>query len=331
MQKKSILLSALLLGATITFSGCGDSSSDDHGEEHNELGIEQDGKTLFFYSSSTNDHFAYGVDEEKLENLNGSDDEDLANFNMSAEDQGKFFIWVDNKGDDNASNDEEKIVMFKKDYTFQTDVNVTHEDFYYLGHYHAQEEDGETHYHLAAHTNEEFDLSNVPEADLPTNPKYKGLMRLNAFIQSQLTIQTNIENSLAILATPATLCGFKSITNDTGTRNYAMGTDGQLYVFNNTLSAENTYGYVDQAVVSESCEENKMGISSVSHADENGVLVYEATSQKLYLVDSHDGGIYHVHSTFEASEIIGDASAEMMTSIIPTGYEADENHDDHDH
>jgi hypothetical protein len=325
MQKKSVFLSALLLGAGLTFSGCSDSDSGDSSEE---LALEQDGKTLFFYSSSTNDHLAYDVDEDSITDLNTNDDEDLVNYQMTAEEQGKFFIWLDNKGDDNASNDEEKVVMMHQDYSYATDGNITWEDFYYLGHFHAEtDDDNETHYHLAAHSNDEFDLSNVPEEDLETNAKYKGLIRLNTYIAGQELIKENIQNTLSSLATPATLCGFKSITNDSGTRNYAMGTDGQLYVFNNTLSEDNTYGYIDQAVVSESCEENKMGISSVTHEDENGVLVYEASSQKLYLVDSHDGGVYHVHSTFDVSDVIGDASAEMMVSILPVGYEADEDHD----
>jgi hypothetical protein len=329
MKKYSTILSALILGASIFFTGCGDSDS---ASNTNSIDIESDGKTLIFYSASTNDHVAYNVDEAEIENLNSSDDSELANFNMDESDSGKLFIWIDNKGDDNASNDEEKVVMFRQDYSYTQDGNATWEDFYYLGHYHAEEEDGEMHYHLAAHTNDEFDLSNVPEADLATNAKFLALKRLNTYLAEQNTIEINMQNTLNALNTPVTLCGFKSISNDNGTRNYALGANGRLYIFNNELnSSTNTYGYIDETLVtSNGCEQNKLGISSVSHHDEDGVVVFLESTQKVYLVDSHDGGVYHVHTTYDLSEVIGNGkSAEMMVSLIPVGYDADE--EEHEH
>ncbi len=335
MQKKSIIFTLLLLTLGLTFSACSEDATDPEGTEEGEHmveGLELDGKSLFFYSSATNDHLAYDVDESTLVNLNNNSEDGYFNYNMNPTDNGKFLLWLDNKGDDNLSNDEQKILMLNQAYSYANDGNATYEDFYYLGHFHTElEEDGDTHYHLAAHANEEFDLSNVPAQDLATNPKYQALKRLNVYLAEQNLIKNNIQTTLDNLQTPATLCGFESITNDLGTRNYAMGTDGQLYVFDNSLSGENTYGYIDQVTLTASCEVNKVGITAVSEHDENGVVIFQASTQKLYLVDSHEGGIYHAHRTWDASEIIGSASAEMMSAIIPVGYESSEEHEDHDH
>lgn len=319
MKKYSTVLSALLLSASVFMSGCSESSDSNNSSESAELELEQSGKVLMFYSTSSNNHIAYEVDDAHTTDLNT--DTEMTNFVMNSSDKGKFFIWVDNKGDDNASNDEEKVVMFNQDYSFAKDGNATYEDFYYLGHFHEEEENGETHNHIAAHTNEEFDLSDVPAADLATHGKHIALNRLNTYLSTQSEISTTLETKLSELTTSTTLCGMKSITNDNGTRYYAMGVNGKLYVY------DDAYTFIDGVQITDSCEVNKMGISAVSHHDENGVLVFENNSQKLYLVDSHDGGIYHVHSTVDASKVVGTRSVEMMASLVPMGYEPDEDHD----
>lgn len=304
MKLNTIYGAVFALMAAFTLNGCGDDSNNNNTID---IELDSDGKTLIFYSSSTNDHLAYNVDEAKVENLNSSE---YPEFNMDTDDNGKFFIWIDNKGDDNVSNDEEKVIMFKESYSYAEDGNATWEDFYYLGHYHAEEEDGDTHYHLAAHTSDEF---NVTEG-----AKYLAMQRLNAYIASEAIIESNLTTALSTTS----LCGFKTVTNDNGTLHYAMGTNGTLYIYDASFSI------VDTVAISDSCQENKMGISAVTHHDENGVVVFEANSQKLYVVDSHDDGVFHPHYTYDISEVIGSGkSVEMMVSLIPVGYEADEEHD----
>ena len=312
MKLKSINSALIAISAALVLSGCG--SDDDTVIVSPEL--ELSGKSLVFYSTSTDEQYAYNVDAQTITNLQNATDaegEDISNFNMDAANDGKMFIWIDNKGDSNASNDEEKVIMFNQDYSYADDGNATWEDFYYLGHYHAEEEDGETHYHLAAHSNDEFNVT--------SGAKFAAMNRLNAYLASEAITEANLTTALN---GTTTLCGFKSVTNDNGTHHYAMGVDGTLYIYDNTFSI------VDTVVVTDSCEVNKMGISAVSHHDENGVVIFESNSQKLYLVDSHDDGIFHVHSSYNLSELLGSGkSAEMMVSLVPVGYEPDE--DEHEH
>ena len=95
--------------------GCGSSSSDTRGSEAELPELESAGKTLVFYNASTNEQNAYTVDDGSVLNLQGAtdkDDNNITNFNMASNKKGKFFVWLDNKGDTNASNDEDKIIMF---------------------------------------------------------------------------------------------------------------------------------------------------------------------------------------------------------------------------
>jgi len=311
MKKHSSILSALILGTSLIFTACGSDSKSDNNTQADPLELESDGKTLLFYGASTNEQYAYNVEKATLTDLNNNNDEDLTNFAMGANDNGKFVIWIDNKGDNNASNDEEKVVMFNKDYSYSDDGNATWEDFYYLGHYHAEVENGETHHHLAAHANEEFNVT--------SGAKFAAIGRLNAFLASEASTQSSLTNTLS---GTTTLCGFKTVTNDNGTLHYAMGVNGTLYIYDDTFALE------DSVSVTDSCEKNMMGISAVSHHDEDGVVVFEANSQKLYVVDSHDDDVFHVHTTYDVSKVLGSGkSAKMMTSLVPVGYEPEEGHE----
>jgi hypothetical protein len=330
MKKYGKILGALMVSASVMFSGCGDNADtsevqsktvNDH-EEHNNgstaLDLEHDAKTLLFYSASTNTQLAYDVSKASLTDLNNNSDEDLLNYKLTDSQKGKLFVWLDDKGDANVSNDEEKIVMFKENYSFLQNGNATFEDFFYIGHFHEEIENGIEHHHLAAHDNKEFDLSNVPAEDLATNAKHLAMIRLNKYLANTELVENSISAKLSTLSTPTTLCYAKTVTNDLSTRHYVMGVNGQLYVY------DNNFAFVDQVTISESCEKNKAGISGVSHHDEYGVVVFEAGSQKLYLVDAHDGGVYHVHTSYEANKVVGSSSVNSMVSIAPL-----EEHEEH--
>lgn len=312
-MKKIYLASAV--AAAVIMSGCG-GSGDSRGSEKKLPELESEGKTLVFYNATTNEQNAYTVDDGSVLNLQGKTDaegDDITNYNMKAGEKGRLFLWVDDKGDNNATNDEEKIVMFKQDYKHSRDGDATWQDFYYLGHFHTHNDGGKIEHYLAAHSNTEF---NVTEGG-----KFEAMQRLNSY----MTVQDSLEQSLNNLVPAASngLCGFHTLNTDEGkTFYFAMGKNGKMYIYNKdlTLADETALTGVD------SCSENAFGMSST----EDGVLYFSAETQKLHMIDSHDGGtVWHEHSTFDLQEeILGTGkTAEMMVGIAPS--EGEEAHEDH--
>lgn len=300
MKKNTVKSAALLFGAALVLGGCG--SSSDNGTQADPLELESDGKTLLFYSASTNEHYGFDVDSETTLDLNGptdSDDNDITNFNMDASDEGKLFLWIDSKGDTNASNDEGKVLMFNQSYSFADDGNATWEDFYYLGHFHAHTDGDETEYHLAAHSNDEFDVTE--------GGKYNAMIRLNTFLAQQYALEQNLTNTIPAAANG--LCGFHTFVNEEDeTFYYAVGTNGTVYIYDADFSVE------DSVAVTSSCTSNEFGMSST----EDGVLYFSADTQKVYSIDSHEDGVYHVHSSWDLSQLIGSGkSAQMMVGLQP--------------
>ena len=302
MKKNTIKNAALILGTTLVFSGCG--SSDNNDVQADPLELESDGKTLIFYSASTNEQYAFDVDSEKTLNLQDATDsegEDITNFNMSASQNGKTFLWIDNKGDEDASNDEGKILMFKQSYSYASDGNASWEDFYYLGHFHTHTENNETHYGLAAHSNDEFDVT--------SGGKYDAISRLNQFLAEQ----NQLENDLsALIPSEANgLCGIHTfLSEENETFYYAMGKNGTMYIYDGEMNTP----LLDSVVVTDNCTPNEFGMSST----EDGVLVFSANTQKIYSVDSHEDGVYHIHSSWDLSQLIGEGkNAQMMVGLQP--------------
>jgi len=310
MQKKSIIKSAVVLALLTTLSGCG--SDDSRGEESSLPELESDGQTLLFYSASANTQYAYTVDNGSVLNLQGetnSEGEDISNFNTQNTLEGQLFVWIDDKGDTDASNDESKVVMFKQDYSYTDDGNATFEDFSYLGHFHEHEDEGEMEYHLAAHSNAEFDFSDLNEEQKAVDPKYLAMVRLNKYLAEQNELEQNLTAQLPDAANG--LCGFQKATNDENeTSYYAMGKNGKMYKYDESLQ------YVSSTVITgvDSCTENEFGMSPT----EDGVLYFSKATQKVYSIDAHEGGEFHVHNSWGLDEILGAGkTADMMVAIAP--------------
>ncbi|HFU75439.1 MAG TPA: hypothetical protein ENK66_04260 [Arcobacter sp.] len=299
---KKTLITGALLTSVLLFTGCDNNTSDNETHEHGD-----DTRVVVFYNATENYHYGYDVAEEQLINLNETsyshdgEDVNITNFNLTASEIGKPFIWLDNKGDTNESNDEQKLIMTKSTYNYATDGNITWEDFYYLGHFHSEEENGETHYHLAAHSNDEFDTTAVK--------KVAALKRINIYLSAQNQLEQNLTNTIPSGANG--LCGFytKIDHEHEEKTHFAMGNNGTIYIYDENITA-----LQDEVVVHTSCTAGEMGISGV----EEGVWVYLADSQKVHVVDSHDDGVYHVHETHNVSEYVGDGkSIKTMVSIEP--------------
>lgn len=315
IQKNKVQSVASIVAAMFILSGCG-SNGDSRGSEAKLPELESEGKTLVFYSASTNEQNAYTVDDGSVLNLQGTKDaegEDITNFNMQTDEKGKLFVWIDDKGDDNASNDEDKIVMFNQDYVYTPEKNATWENFYYLGHFHAHKDDGKTEYHLAAHSNDEFDVT--------AGGKYDAMQRLNTYLAEQYELEQNLTALLPAAANG--LCGFHTFVNEKDkTFYFVMGTNGKMYIYDKSFS------YVDKTALTgvDSCLENQFGMSST----EDGVLYFSEATQQLHMIDSHDGGkAWHEHTTFDLEELLGAGKkAEMMVGIAPVTGEEDHDHNE---
>lgn len=304
MKINRIKSSAVILGLALILSACGD--SDDKTEAGKTApDLESVKQVLYFYGVSTNDHYAYDVTKNSLENLN--EDNVTA---MNPNDSGKLFYFRDDKGDNNASNYVDKVLMFKSTYSFASDGNATFEDFYYLDHLH----NGDRH----PHTNDEFNVT--------AGGKYTSMVRLNEYLAEQEQLKSDLSSSIANeaivgagQASPA-LCDFYSLIHpeENETHYFALGTNGKVYTFD-----DNTTNFKDVTLVSSAgCEVGKSGMVGA----EDGVLVYLGSTSTIYLVDSHDDGVSHVHSEWDASEVIGDGRGIDM--IVGIGnLEHDEAHD----
>lgn len=292
-MKKNILKSAALsLAAIMVLGGCGGGNSSSSETQSDPLELESNGKSLIFYSTSTNEQYAFDVDSEATIDLNS-----LTNFNMNGLNKGKPFLWLDDKGDTNSSNDEEKLIMFHQEYSF-TEHNATWEDFYYLGHFHADTNES---YSLAAHSHEEFNVT--------SGAKYNAMIRLNQYLQKQETIKQNLTATIPSEANG--LCTFHTFVNEENeTLYYAMGKNGTMYIYDQNITAP----AIDSVAVASSCEINKVGMSST----EDGVLLFLESTQQIYSIDSHEDGVYHAHNSWDLSQLIGSGkSSQIMVGLKP--------------
>lgn len=290
MKKYVVKSIALILGIGLTFSGCG-SSSDGEAEEQQASypELESAKKLLTFYGATSNDHYAFDVETNTLTNLN--DNNKTA---MLSGEEGRLFVFRDDKGDNNNSTFEDKVVMFKADYSF-TDHNATWEDFYYLNHL----SNG------AMHPHDSVEFNSTDE----TSGKYKAMVRLNTYIQAQESLKNELSTLVAQKST--SLCDFASIKHEDETHYFVMGVNGYVYTYdNNGTDTE----FKDATLVSSAgCEVGQSGMS----AAEDGVLIYLKSTTKLYLVDSHEDGVSHVHSSWNLSELLpAGKNIDMMVGIV---------------
>jgi hypothetical protein len=313
MKKQIKITVATLTTLTLLLSGCG---SDDSSSSET-LDLESAKKVLYFYGASSDEHYAYFVESNTIENLNDDAKTDMSGTNPS----GRLFVWVDDRGDTNISNDEGKVVMFKSDYVYASDNNATWEDFYYLDHL-----SGDARH---PHDNIEFDPNRV--GAVPGDSKALAMMRLNMYMGEQEQLKqdlANVNNSEGnAIMSVNDICDFYTTTHEhegaIEKMHFVLGKNGALYTYENE---EGTIAFKDSTVVSDSCEVGKSGMS----AAQEGVLIYLGTTSKLYLVDSHDGGDSHVHSTWDLSEVLGDGkSIDMMVGI--GALEHDQDGYDHEH
>jgi hypothetical protein len=297
-----------LVSAAVVFSGCG-SDLDNAGGSMLDL---PDGKTLIFYDANSGSQYSYDTDSDTYTSM----DVEGQNYDMIGNTDGQIFTWFDPT--DGTAIDQ-KIVMFNSTYDYSIDGNVTSDDFYYLGHFHTEDENQV----FAAHSADEFDPDNNASA-----AKLNALKRLSTSL-GERELQKNA--ILDVLPDTKTLCNYHKIDHteveehEEGEEEellpyVALTTDGQIYVYeedeNGTLSP------LQAAVQLEGVTECTEDTSAIVQYSEEGVLVFSAFTQKLYLVDAH-GGDFHQHSSFTVSKF-------LPTDFTPTQM-AGIGEGDHDH
>lgn len=304
MQKKLLATSAAVLALMFTVSGCG--SDDSRGSEQGLPELESHGKTLMFYNASDNSQYGYIVEDGRVLNIQDPNldyEENLSKMIMKNGEKGKYFEWTYDRGDQNASNDVDIVMMMHAEYPYG-DRNATYEDFYYLTHL---TNEG----YLHPHANTEF-ISNDPQ-----DSAYKKMVAFNESLAAHHEKGQEIETKLSEKG--AQLCGWHKFEAKFGTYYFAAGTNGRMYVYDNNLSYKDSYTMDGVS----SCEADKHGFSSAA----DGVLFFSAETQSLHLVDSHDNGNeWHEHAVFPLDQILG--AGKTATTMTSLGEVEEHDHDE---
>lgn len=301
----SRLLSAVVLSSATFLTACGGSSTDTASNNTSSVDL-PDEKTLVFVDANSPKQYLYNTTSEKSTDLNA---DSTQNYYLGDTSQiGHFLFWPDDSNGDGEVN-EEKILMMKSTYTDYATIDS--DQFLYLAHYHGTEFDG--------HASTEF--ANPVEGSAISNE----LKRLNTYVTKQKKLFDEVNEALQADTTAAgeTLCrafvdphaGHEhsettttKAETATTVAHFALTKSGRLYFYKEGDSGlTSMQGFVALEGISQINDCHK---ATMTRADDDGILVFVADSQKLYLIDSH-GGDYHQHSQVSLSE------------FMPAGFHAD--------
>ena len=286
-------------------SGCGGGSSDPH---HETADILPDGNWLIFIDASSPKLFSYDTNSESYLDLNAratssseTDEQNLSVTDTSA--IGSFLHWLDNGND--------KILLMKPGYNRGESIDAS--KFLFLAHPHGNK--------LAAHASSEFE--NPAEG----SKKQKGLARLNSYVTQQAELFTKVNAALQAEAPGETLCqAYVDLHEDASSplMHLALTQSGRVYDFSEvdgTLKASSS-GFSELTGVSHIQDCAK---SSIVRVNKDGVFIFVADTQKLYLIDRH-GGDFHLHASWKISDFMPTGfHADFMTAIS----NADSEHEHH--
>ncbi|MCH9812650.1 MAG: hypothetical protein K0U47_01765 [Epsilonproteobacteria bacterium] len=302
--KLSMLISVLV--TTMTFSGCGGDSGSDNNVTSSSVDL-PDGKTLIFYDAKSSKQYSYDTETERYTQMNVAE----KNYDMEGK-SGNIFTWFDPT---NGTAIDQKIIMFKDTYDYSVDGNVTYDDFHYLGHFHT-EDDAQV---FAAHSASEFDPDNNASVK-----KLAALKRLSSALNER---ELQKEKILEVLPADKVLCNYYQIEHteveeeEEALPYIALTTNGQIYIYSEN---NETLSQIQAPIQLEGVTECKEDESAIAHYSEEGVLVFSAQTQKLYLVDSH-GDDFHQHSTFTISRFLPeDFTPTQMAGIGEGEHDHDE-------
>jgi len=317
---------ASVAAAAIIMTGCGRSSNHNGGQDGH-TGKLPEGLTFIMFDNVSGDQYSYNTEHDKFENMNVEG----KNYNMTGK-NGKLVVWTDHMNVNGAETEEQKIVMLNHDYNILIDGNVTHEKFHYIGHFHGEE--------FAAHSADEFDPALEINATKMAK-KQATLDSLNKHLLEQEEIREELEEALLTVHATGDLCNFivfgaheehgeegheEHAHEEHGSPHIAVTRDGYVYVFEalgeKGLVQEGVHFLLDGVT---NCQENESDIMQIG---ENGVAIFSAETQKIYLVDKHgEDADFHLHTTVEMDELM--TAGFRPTSVAAIG-EGEHDHD-HDH
>lgn len=281
----------LLLGTLL--AGCGGGSSSNTGTSDTTMNTIDlpDGLTMIFFDNTTSRQYLYDTQSEKYEDMNS---DSTQNYDMSGK-HGLPIVWFH----ESTTGVDQKIVMLNDTFAIG-DENLSHRSFHYLGHFHEANNEK----HFAAHSADEFNPDNNA-----SSTKLATLDALNAHLWQQEEIKAKIANALP---SGESLCNYYVLDKE----HIALSTTGQVYLLserNGTLlPTQAAFGLEGVSY----CESDK---SAIVKANDHGVIIFSAQSQKLYLVDNH-GMDFHQHSTWDIDRFLpAGFTPTVMTGIVEEG------------
>ncbi|CAA6803680.1 MAG: Unknown protein [uncultured Sulfurovum sp.] len=277
--------------ATLFLVGCGSSDSGDVS-----YATLPSGKVFVFFDNNTGKQYRYDTDKKSYEDMN-SDTTKI--YDMTGK-NGKVYTW-DHEINTTTETYEQKIVMLHDDYTIGQSLPYT--EFHYLAHLH--EETNGTHT-FAAHSNTEFNPANNDVK------KDAALATLNTALKTHAEVKQEIAN---VLPSGETLCNFYVLGHEDHDENAVGSNEVEEKSAHIALTDKGTVRIYKDSNITNKLEENQSSFSldgvsactedksSIIKNDEDGVMIYSADSQTLYLLDSH-GKDFHVHSSWKVSQLL---------------------------
>ena len=310
-MKKILIASAA--AAAIVMTGCGSSSSSNDTATEVEEGLPE-GLTLIMFDNASSEQYSFNTELQTVVNMNDE------NYDMTGK-NGKLVVWTDHEEENGEEVEEQKVAMLNDvEYNIDTDANVTKENIHYLGHVHDEA--------FVAHSAEDVEVAE--------------LNSLSADLREREVVRGELEEALDTVNADGDLCNFFVLgeheydgdtDEEASSPHIALTTDGYLYVFDeNTTTGELTQDGVHFLLEAMNCTENE---SDIFQIEENGVAIFSAEQQTLYLVDKHEadeaaefGTTFHMHTKVKMSEISQELPADFTpTSVVSIG-EGEHDHED---
>ncbi len=342
-----LLIASLLAGPALLMSACNDSgNSSNSGEKVIETGL-PGGLNLSLLNAVDGAFYNYNTSSEIRLDLNeqAASSQDSAVQQLMITDTsviGHFMYWADGeldhdhdtKAEEDHDHEEGELetwfLLMRPSY--QPGSPVDADQFVFSAHFHGDE--------LAAHSAEQY---RNPE---PGSNVAEGLERLNHYVEEQAALQDEVAEALT--SEGETLCRayvdpyvLAELAHDEEEHegeaakaegdeheevlvHYALSDSGRMYFFEEHEGAlESMQGFVklDDTSSIQDCSR-----TTIARVSEEGVLVFVPDTQKLYLVDSHDGGDFHQHSSWEVSDILPNGVRADLIAILGEGEEHDHDH-----
>jgi len=354
MKNLGFELNPLLKGMAVAtlslavLSGCNGRSESDSDEMSFGGESLSDGFTFAMIDASTPSYVAYNTETDELEDLNEhaqEPDADSSEQNLLVSDTSKighFLIWPDFfEKPDGTEYQETKYILLNNDYAYMSGEDITHEHIEQLVHFHT-DDDGEA--HLAAHSGSEFDPAEYGDA-WEGSSNQAGLIRLNQYVVEMADLETELQEVLD--TNGKTLCrayvdpyvkfelaheedseGTATAQNETEhdhetLLHIALTDDGSVHFYaehdGEGLDASQTPVALTGISRIDNCAR-----TTIARVSEESLLVFIPESNRLYLVDSHDGAAFHVHSSWDMADEAEGFSVDLMA--ILGGEEGDHDH-----